>query len=116
MNEAEDTIDTAYGLLDKAALRELENSYDTRALMSAVEQLDRLLGAARGQDGLRDMLLQLHSMAHTVINGAGLSGNAAGQSLTELAFDATSEIQDWIVTLQRWAQQIEPLQGLQPRN
>ena len=73
MSDSEDTIVTPYGRLDRAALLALESSYDTRTLLTAVEQLDKVLSAAHGQDGLRDMLLRLHGMAHTVINGAGLS-------------------------------------------
>jgi hypothetical protein len=114
MSNTDDTIDTAYGRLDRAALRALESSYDTRVLSTAVEQLDQVLAAARRQDGLRDMLLRLHSMANTVINGAGLSGDAGGESLPELAFDAASDIRDLIATLEGWVKQIEPLQSLQP--
>ena len=116
MNEADDTIETPHGRLDRAALQALENSYDTRRLLKTVEQLDQLLGAARNEGGLRDVLLRLHGMAHTVINGAGLSADTRGKTLPELAFDATSEIREWIGTLQRWIKQIEPLEGLQPRD
>lgn len=114
MTKADNTIATAYGRLDRAALQALDSSYDTRALLMAAQQLDQLLAAARGQDGLRDMLLRLHSMANTVINGAGMSGGAGGESLPALAFDAASEIREWIATLQGWVKQIEPLQRLEP--
>jgi hypothetical protein len=113
---SDDTVDTPYGQLDKAALLELENTYDTRVLLSAVEQLDQILLAARAQDGLRDTLLRLHGMAHTVVNGAGMVGSAQGESLPELAFDTTTELRELIATLQRWIKQIEPLEALQPRD
>jgi hypothetical protein len=116
MSDSEDTVVTPYGRLDRAALLELESSYDTRVLLTAVEQLDKVLGAARGQDGLRDMLLRLHGMAHTVINGAGLSVATGGETLPELAFDATAQIRELIMTLQRWVKQIEPLEALQARD
>jgi hypothetical protein len=116
MSDSEDTIVTPYGRLDRAALLELENTYDTRMLLSAVGQLDKVLGAARAQDGLRDMLLRLHRMAQTVINGTGLTGDTGGETLPELAFDTTSELRELIATLQRWVKQIEPLEGLQARD
>lgn len=102
MSESEDIIATPYGRLDRAVLLELENTYDTRMLLTAVEQLDKVLGAARGQEGLRDMLLRLHRMAQTVINGVGLAGDTEGETLPELAFDTTSELRELIATLQRW--------------
>lgn len=116
MSDSEDTIGTPYGRLDRAALLALENTYDTRVLLSTVDQLDKVLGAARGQDGLRDMLLRLHRMAQTVINGAGLTGDTGGETLPELAVDTTSELRELIGMLQRWVKQIEPLEGLQPRD
>ena len=75
MSDPETTALTAYGRLDKAALTRLQSTYDTSKLLRAVEQLDRIVGNARGQDGLRDVLLRLHGMAHVVVNGAGLSGS-----------------------------------------
>ena len=109
------TIVTAYGRLDRAALARAQSNYDTTALLSAVDELDRILGRVRGQDGLRDNLLQLHGMAHVVINGAGLSGCSGDETLPELAFDASAEILQIITTLQRWVKLIEPLEGLQAR-
>ena len=73
------------------------------------------MGNALGQDGLRDVLLRLHGMAHAVVNGAGLSGSAQ-ESLPELAFEATSEIRQTIATLQEWVKLIEPLETLQVAN
>ena len=113
MSDPETTVLTAYGRLDRAALTHLQSIYDTSKLLRAVEQLDRIVGNARGQDGLRDVLLRLHGMAHAVLNGAGLSGSAE-ESLPELAFEATSEIRQTIATLQEWGKLIEPLGALQP--
>ncbi|MCT6720957.1 Tn3 family transposase post-transcriptional regulator TnpC [Acidovorax sp. K2F] len=117
MSDLDDvTIVTAYGRLDRAALTRAQSSYDTAALLNAVEELDRIVGHARGQDGLRDILLRLHSMAHAVINGAGLSVSTSQENLPELAFDATAEILQTISALQRWVKLIEPLESLQPRD
>lgn len=116
MSDLDATIVTAYGRLDRAALTRAQSSYDTTALLSAVEELDRIVGRARGQDGLRDILLRLHGMAHAVINGAGLSVSTCQESLPELAFDATAELLQMISTLQGWVKLIEPLESLQPRD
>ena len=116
MSDPDATIVTAYGRLDRAALTRAQSSYDTTALLSAVEELDRIVGRARGQDGLRDILLRLHGMAHAVISGAGLSVSTSQGSLPEIALDATAEILQTISTLQRWVELIEPLESLQPRD
>jgi hypothetical protein len=115
MTDEDATIVTAYGRLDRAALTRAQSNYDTTALLSAVDELDRILARVRGQDGLRDNLLQLHGMAHVVINGAGLSGYSGDETLPALAFDATAEILQIITTLQKWVKLIEPLEGLQAR-
>lgn len=116
MSDLDATIVTAHGRLDRVALARAQSSYDTTALLSAVEELDRIVGRARGQEGLRDILLRLHGMAHAVINGAGLSISTSQESLPELAFDATAEILQTISTLQGWVKLIEPLGNLQARD
>ncbi|MBT9511138.1 MAG: hypothetical protein IV104_02215 [Acidovorax sp.] len=116
MSDPEITVLTAYGRLDRAALTRLQSTYDTSKLLRAVEQLDSFVGNVRGQDGLRDVLLRLHGMAHAVVNGAGLSGSADEESLPELAFEATSEFRQTIATLQGWVKLIEPLETLQTTN
>lgn len=113
MTDEDATIVTAYGRLDRAALVRAQSNYDKTALLSAVDELDRILARVRGQDGLRDNLLQLHGMAHVVINGAGLSGCSGYETLPELTFDATPEILQIITTLQIWVKLIEPLEGPQ---
>jgi hypothetical protein len=114
MSDLDATIVTAHGRLDRAALTRAQSSYDTTALLNAVEELDRIVTRAREQDGLRDILLRLHGMAHAVINGAGLTGSTSQENLPELAFDATAEILQTISTLQGWVKLIEPLESLQP--
>lgn len=116
MSDPEDTIVTAYGRLDRAALLEAQNTYDTRTLLQAVDELDQIVSATVGEDGLRDMLLRLHGMAHTVVNGAGLTVATDQESLPELAFDAIAEMREVVSTLQRWIKHIEPLERLQARD
>lgn len=115
MNESS-TVSTAYGLLDEHALLDLQNTYDSRQLLAVVEGLDRLLGGWKGEDGLRDAVLRLHGMAHTVINGARLATPANRETLPELAWDVTSDLREAVDSLQRWIKLIEPLEGLQARD
>lgn len=79
MSDSDDTVETAYGRLDRAALRQAQHTYDTTILLRMVDDLDAMLAEARAEDGLRDMLLRLHGMAHTVINGAGMTVATGGK-------------------------------------
>lgn len=116
MSDSDDTVETAYGRLDRTALRDAQDTYDTTALLHMVDELDAMLAGARVEDGLRDMLLRLHGMAHTVINGAGMSVSTGEESLPELAFDSMAEVLRIITMLQGWLRRIEPLERLTPRN
>lgn len=107
-----DTVVTAYGRLDKAALEHAQNSFDTTTVLKMVDELDAMVEAVRDRDGLRERLLRLHAMAHTVINGAGMSVAANRESLPELAGDLVSEIQGMISRLQVCVSQLEPLEEL----
>jgi hypothetical protein len=63
----EDLIRTPYGEVRAEGLEELQSSFDTRGLLNAAEELDRF--CAQWKRELRDGLLEVHGMAHTV-NGA----------------------------------------------
>ena len=116
MSDTRPTVMTAYGRLDEITLQEVQNSYDTSALLRVVDDVDRTLLAVGDRDGLRDMVLRLHAMAHSVINGAGLSVSTDSESLPELAGEIIEEAQDVITKLQAWIAQIEPLERLSVRN
>ncbi|MFS8978228.1 Tn3 family transposase post-transcriptional regulator TnpC [Cupriavidus necator] len=116
MSDSNDTVETAYGRLDRAALRQVQDTYDTTILLRMVDDLDAILAEARAEDGLRDMLLRLHGMAHTVINGAGMTVTTGEESLPELAFDLLAELLRIVTMLKGWLVQIEPLEQLTPRN
>lgn len=116
MSDTRQTIMTAYGRLDERALQEAQNSYDTSVLLRIVGDLDRVLLAVGDRDGLRERVLRLHGMAHSVINGAGLSVSTDTESLPELAGEIIDEAQEVIAKLQWWITQIEPLEQLSVRN
>lgn len=77
------TIVTMYGEVRAAILERLENSFDTRQLLTAIEDLDRCCMQWRGD--LRSDLLRLHRMAHTVVNGSALTEPPGPETLPELA-------------------------------
>ncbi|MFH1870131.1 MAG: Tn3 family transposase post-transcriptional regulator TnpC [Pseudomonadota bacterium] len=64
---------TPYGDVDAKALESLRESVDTTVLLKLVERFDQCRGLFADEGGLRDRLLRLHSMAHTVINSAPLT-------------------------------------------
>lgn len=104
---------TIYGDVDGQVLRSLQESFDSRDLLHAVDPLDGIR-ARCGSDGLRDDLLRLHGMAHTVINGASLPHDADGPTLVEQVEAALWELDDWIVTLERMRNALLPLERLHP--
>lgn len=116
MSDTRKTIMTAYGRLDEIALQEAQNSYDTSVLLQIVDDLNSVLVAVGNRDGLRERVLQLHGMAHSIINGAGLTVSTNAESLPELAGEIIDEAQEVIAKLQRWIAQIAPLEQLGVRN
>ncbi|MGH8832225.1 MAG: Tn3 family transposase post-transcriptional regulator TnpC [Polaromonas sp.] len=116
MSKAERGVDTAYGRLDRAALEQARGSYDTVALLRMIDELDELVGKTCEEDGLRDLLLRLHAMAHTVINGAAVAISADGETLPDLAQEVTMQLHEAIGTLESWIRRIAPLKTLQARD
>jgi len=67
----DEVIQTPYGEVRAEGLQQLQASFDTRQLLTAVDDADRF--CAQWKSELRVELLRLHAMAHTVINGAPLA-------------------------------------------
>lgn len=103
---------TPYGKVDTAALQALREAFDTTAILRLVEQLDAIRARYGDPNGLRDDLLRLHGMAHTVINGARLTYATTGPTLVDQADEVMEELDDWIVVLSRAMQALQPLQRL----
>lgn len=116
MSNVENTTATAYGLMDSAALEELRSTFDTSMVLRMVDELAAAAQAAEGEDSLREMLLRLHAMAHTVVNGAGMSATTDCETLPELAESVVDEMRETITRLRRWVAQLEPLLILEPRH
>ena len=116
MSDTEDAVETPYGRLDRAALTRARESYDTAGLLRTVGELDQWIAGVQGEDGLADMLLRLHSKAHTVINGAPMDAAAGDETLPDLALDLIMDLEEAIATLQEWVERIEPLEALAARD
>lgn len=104
-------IETPYGVVDADALQSMQQRYDTMIIQQAVDLFD-MIRARCGPDGLRDDLLRLHGMAHTVINGASLSYSTDDLTLGEQADCTIEELEDWVMTLEKMILALRPLQEL----
>lgn len=105
---------TPYGPVDTEALRCLQDSFDTREILRIVDQIDAMRSRFCDPPGLRDDLLQLHGMAHTVVNGASLISGGTDLHLVEQVEAVTEELEDVILLLQRAVQALRPLELLRP--
>lgn len=105
---------TPYGPVDTDALRCLQDSFDTREILRIVDRIDAMRARFCDPAGIRDDLLQLHGMAHTVVNGASLVSGATNPALVEQAEAVVEELDDVIRLLQRAVQALRPLETLRP--
>lgn len=108
------TTTTYFGEVDTAALEQLESSYDTTRLLAAVDIVDRIRTQLHDPEGLRDDLLEIHSMAHSVLNGAPSVPARGEGTLPERVLDALDQIDEFLMEL-TWVRTIlEPLEALHP--
>jgi hypothetical protein len=114
MSKSRETIETAYGRLDSTNLQKVRDGYDTRDLLSTIDELDEFVRETRDDDGLRDILLRLHAMAHTVVNGAPMAVSGGHDSLPELATDVKMQLSEAALLFQKWIRRVEPLESLTP--
>lgn len=103
---------TAHGTVDGAQLAELQQSYDTSALLRAVDDIDQLVIALIADGGVRETLLRMHGMLNAVLNSAGLTVMAEDETLPELAGELTAELQQAMSTLKNILQLAEPVAKL----
>ena len=104
---------TPYGDVDAAALDNLRQSFDTTALLELVERLAPIAQRFEKTGGVRDELLRLHRMAHTVINGANPSESSA-DDLWEVAAALIDEFRQMSDLCLEIAAALQPLADLQP--
>ncbi|QUN32351.1 transposase (plasmid) [Cupriavidus sp. KK10] len=105
---------TPYGPVDTEALRCLQDSFDTREILRIVDLVDTLRTRLCEPEGIRDDLLQLHGMAHTVLNGASLVSRDTNPTLVQQAETIVEELEDLIRVLQHAVHVLHPLELLRP--
>jgi hypothetical protein len=109
------TVDTAYGLVDRQALEHLQHSFDTRRLLDTVNALDRVRSRICEADGLRQEVLTLHGMAHALLNGtAHPAGSASTAPIWELAEQLASALLEDIEELEGAYEVLNALTALAP--
>jgi len=106
-------IDTPYGKVNADVLQKLQETFDTRTILRAVDRLDGIRARCE-PEGLRDDLLRLHGITHTVVNGASLSYATTGPTLTEQIDAILEELDDWIAILRQTQRALRPLEMLRP--
>jgi hypothetical protein len=107
-----DLIRTPYGLVRLDVLQALQSSFDTTVLLKTVDELDRIWGQWKKE--LRDDLLRLHAMAHTVINDAPLTYPPPDESLADMAASVAEQLQDYREVLEGTIAGIKQLASLGP--
>jgi len=105
------TVETAFGAVDEKTLEALQNSFDTRRLLDAVEAIDQIRSRI---DGVRDGLLDLHRMAVQVINGDYDSRPAREEKIWEVAEMLASEMLEFADSLREAYHAVEELESLAP--
>lgn len=109
-------LKTEYGLVDRAKLEQLQQSYDTNRLLDAVGLIDDIRRRICDPEGLRDELLELHRMAMAVVNENPTGLSATDEPIWSKATDLEFELSDYAAKLAEVAKLIEALSMLAPED
>lgn len=112
MSDTRTSLKTVHGAVDYVQFSELQQTYDTGALLRAVDEIDQLVLTMTEDGGIRESLLRLHGMLNTVLNGARLTVIADDETLPELANDLMSELQGAMTTFRQVIKLVEPITKL----
>jgi hypothetical protein len=74
---------TPYSEVHAAALEATESGYDTTRILNGMRNLDKMRTSLCEPEGLGDDLLCLHSIAHMLVNDAGLTVSALDDPLVD---------------------------------
>jgi hypothetical protein len=94
---AERLCQTAFGSVRASALERLMGSFETQRLLDTDDQVEHAAGLVNDPTFRRD-LLRLHSMAHTIINGAPKT-TSSRETIWELAGALGMELEDVVEDL-----------------
>lgn len=103
---------TPYGDVDTKALKSLNASFDTSAVLGFVDQIDAMKTRLSAPDGLRNELLQLHSMIATILRGDRLGLEVEEAELQESALSVVDELLEMADQLRDGAALLKPLTAL----
>jgi len=107
---------TPYGDVDAKARAFLRENYDTSRLLAVVDLLDMLRPLFAVEGGLREDLLRLHAMSHTVLNGAPLAVSSGKTDIWEAAREALEDLSRVHDVVQEIASVVRPLEDLEPQD
>jgi len=105
---------TPYGEVDAAALDALQSGYDTTRMLDAVGRLDEVRASLYDPEGLREDLLRLHRIAHTIVNGAGLTVGTQDEFFVDQVTDVIDQIEQYVADLLGIRDVLRPLETLRP--
>ncbi|HTF63806.1 MAG TPA: hypothetical protein VK638_14035 [Edaphobacter sp.] len=108
----DDLVQTPYGYVRIRTLQTLQSTFDTTELLKAVDDLDRFY--AQWKRELRDDVLRVHAMAHSVINDAPLSCAPGEEGLGEIAASVADELQECRNTFTSVVSLLKQLATLKP--
>ncbi|MFC0403000.1 Tn3 family transposase post-transcriptional regulator TnpC [Paraburkholderia rhizosphaerae] len=103
---------TPYGDVDTAGLDALQSSYDTTRMLDAVGTLDEVRASLYDPEHLRNDLLHLHSMAHTIVNGASLMAMSDDTPFVDQLTDVLDRIDHYVAELISIREVLQPLEAL----
>lgn len=86
------SVQTAYGEIDREALQSLRGEYETRQLLDLIDHLDAVRHRFVSETMLRDDVLRLHRMAHSLLNGVPLTEPGGNPSIWETAQALSDEL------------------------
>jgi hypothetical protein len=105
---------TPYGEVDAAALDTPQSGYDTTRMLDAVGRLDEVRASLYDPEGLREDLLRLHRIAHTLVNGAGLTVGTQDEFFVDQVTDVIDQIEQYVADLLGIRDVLRPLETLRP--
>ena len=111
---SEKNHETDYGTLNSKKLDELQRSFDTTKILAAVDTIDEIRYRICEPDGMRQDLLDLHAMAHTIINGDSTLNAPRGTCIWEVAQELELEIDEFATKLSEIANLLAKLGELIP--
>jgi hypothetical protein len=106
---------TPFGPVNAAALKRLQESFETRRLLDAVDRMDRLAELV-GDSSFREDLLRLHGMAHTIVNNAPKTVTSGKERIWELAGSLAMELEERVEELNATLELLNQLAELAPES